>query len=186
MNRALGAAGVIGSAIWLRQYTVGAPLFGLPGTPNFDAYVAFGRLTPLLIALIGLGFFAALAPLRGKVGRFAAAGTASILAGFALMVTSRVIQYWVLPPPTAALIQSAWDTLTISDGLGTLLMMAGSLVVGISIWRNELAEKWFALLFILLPGLTLLGAPTGGESLPLGVIGIVIGGIAAIRAARSV
>ncbi len=180
MNRVLGLAGAVGGAAWLILYLGGEPRFLAPGTPRFDLFVAFGRWTPGLLVLIGLGFWAALVPYRAHFGRIGRAGTAMIVGGITLMVISRLAKFWLLPLPAALPMPPTWIVASTADGAGLVGLLAGSGLACLALFR-EGAPQWLALVFGLLPVLTLFGVPTNGDALPLGVLGFILGAVAALR-----
>ena len=181
MSRLLGLAGAVGSALWLILYLGGEPRYFPPGSPRFDAYVEFGRYTPALLALVGLGLQAAFSPYRLRLGRIGLAGAAAMAAGAAAMVISRAVKYWILPVAGPAVDMAAWNVATAIDGGAVVVLMAGAGVSGLALLRGG-AAQWLALLFLMLPLLTLFGVPSRSDPLPLGVIGFLLGAAAALRA----
>ena len=180
MNRLLGLSGAIGGAAWLILYLGGEPRFLAPGTPRFDLFVAFGRWTPGLLALIGLGFLAALAQYRTHFGRIGRAGLALIIGGLALMFVSRLAKFWLLPLPVALPMPPSWVAASTADGAGLVGLLAGAGLACLALFRGG-APHWLAMSFGMLPILTLFGVPTNGDALPLGVLGFVLGAVAALR-----
>jgi hypothetical protein len=105
---------------------------------------------------------------------------ALILGGFALMVLSRLAKFWLFPSPAAFPMPAYWTAASFVDGAGLGGIMVGAGLAGIALFRSG-APQWLALVFALLPILTLFGVPTNGDALPLGIVGFILGAVAALR-----
>ena len=168
MNRIFSAAGVLGGLFWI-TISLFPPDWGPPGTRAYAGYQLWNRLwTPalLLMALGFAGLFLALPPSRT---RWARGGLVAALIGWALMMLGNFAEFWIFTTEsyTGAGRNASWTTFL----LGTLVMLLGSTVSGLALFRMSVIPKWLAVLLALMLPLVIgigainmgwLGWPSGG------------------------
>ena len=152
------------------------PLLGFASVET--VYRTYGRVYLLPAVLMFLGFLALRSVLAGRVGGVAARGLGVALAGWVMVLVGLVGDYWV----GDAFGDILHNLSFLVETLGILVVLIGSLLVGLAARRTGLLPRsaaWSLILALPLAivGLVLTGHLPSGPMLGVSVASIIVGSV---------
>jgi len=174
MNRIFATAGLLGGIAWI-LIGLFPPDWGPPGTRAYEGYQLWNRLWTPALLLMALGFAGLSLALRSSLTRWSRGGLVVMLIGWALMALGNFAEFWIFTTESYTGVgrNASWTTFL----FGTLIMLLGSTVAGLALYRTNLIPKWLAVLLALMLPLVIgigainmswLGWPSGGITAIIG------------------
>lgn len=152
MQRMLALTGILGGLSWI---TLGLfpPDWGPPGTRAYQGYQLWNRLWTPALLLMTLGFLSHFLSRRTSLTRGAYYGLAATLIGFSMMMMGNFAEFWIFTIESYSGLgrNASWMTFL----LGLLIVLIGSTVAGLALFRTNLVPKWLAVLLVLILPLTI-------------------------------
>lgn len=179
VHSALGWLGIIGAVAWMSLIVLMAGGWGPPGSADYGRYEANSQLWVFALALMACGFIGLF--LRYRTGAASALGrtaTVPILLGFVLMMAGNVAEFRFfshLPYEAGNARMWAWIIFL----LGFLSVLVGSLLLGVSMRRQQVLPQWAAWTFLLALPATFVAAAASLYPVPLCLATLTVGMLAA-------
>jgi hypothetical protein len=180
IHAGLGWLGNIGAVGWISLIAVMAGGWGPPGSAEYDRYEMNSQLWVFAFALMASGYIGLF--LRYRIGAVTALGRiaiALIVLGFVLMMAGNVAEFRYfshLPYEANNARMWAWVVFL----LGLLLVLAGSLLLGLWARRHELLPRWAVWTFLLALPATFVAGAMSLYPIPL-CLATLAAGILAVR-----
>ncbi len=171
--RVTGAASLLGSLGGLLLAILRGQQWGAPGTPQYASYALANRLLTVPLVLMAGGSVGLYLGYRRYLGWRGRVGSALTLLGFGLMVGGTLAEFVVF---TAQPYVPGWNGRNVAwmtFGLGLVLGVGGSLLLGITTWRRVELPWWAELLLVLALPLSILTCLAGHGV--MGLCGVWLG-----------
>jgi uncharacterized membrane protein YedE/YeeE len=142
---------MLGGVLWplwvVIHLSVGS---GEPGSAAYERYEFVNRLLPLTLLPVVVGFIELHAAQRSSHGRLGAAGFATVLVGFMLMIAGSVSEFWLFSDQPYMLPNGRQASFNLFL-LGHLPLGIGTLLFGIATVRAKVFP-YKAAVMLVLPG----------------------------------
>ncbi len=142
---------MLGGVMWpLWAGVVQSVGWGEPGSAAYERYELFNRMLPLALLSVLVGFVGLHVAQRRSYGRLGAAGFATVLVGFLLIIAGSVGEFWVFsdqPYDETGFGRGASWTLFL---LGHPLLAVGTVLFGIATARARVLPREVGMMFAVL------------------------------------